>query len=154
MFSENGLLSFENPNYHLDPARLEDARNRNNDNRSSSPWYEKLYREHFGTVGLVDAEDQHNRQYIGCDWGSQIATTHNHNSLNRVYVNQLSPEINRKTSHEVASNTTMTKVQGRRTYATLDIESMGVDVTQGPLTNDLVKDANPLIEDNSDNRKR
>lgn len=28
-FSENGLLSYENPNYHLDPARLDDALNRN-----------------------------------------------------------------------------------------------------------------------------
>lgn len=29
LVAENGLLSYENPNYHLDPARLDDALNRN-----------------------------------------------------------------------------------------------------------------------------
>jgi len=29
LLTENGLLSYENPNYHLDPARLDDALNSN-----------------------------------------------------------------------------------------------------------------------------
>lgn len=37
---ENGLLSYENPNYHLDPARLDDALNSNTDEI-----YEDLYQE-------------------------------------------------------------------------------------------------------------
>lgn len=38
--SENGLLSYENPNYHLDPTRLDDALNSNTDEL-----YEELYQE-------------------------------------------------------------------------------------------------------------
>lgn len=41
-----------------------------------------------------------------------------------------------------------TRVQARRTYATLDLGSMGVDVTQGPLTQDSVTEDAP---DNTDN---
>lgn len=40
IFLENGLLSYENPNYHLDPARLDDALNSNTDDI-----YEDLYQE-------------------------------------------------------------------------------------------------------------
>lgn len=39
--SENGLLSYENPNYHLDPARLDDALNSN----TADDLYEELYQE-------------------------------------------------------------------------------------------------------------
>ncbi|KAK9693438.1 Phosphotyrosine interaction domain (PTB/PID) [Popillia japonica] len=38
--NKNGLLSYENPNYHLDPARLDDALNSNTDEI-----YEELYQE-------------------------------------------------------------------------------------------------------------
>lgn len=91
--AENGLLSFENPNYHLDPARLDDALN---SNENGSSLYEELYQE----------------------------------LVNGVRGN---------------SGNEMTRVQGRRTYANLDIGSMGVDVTQGPLTQD------PTVPDNSEN---
>ncbi|CAB0032656.1 unnamed protein product [Trichogramma brassicae] len=46
--SENGLLSFENPNYHLDPARLDDALNSNESSSGSSSLYDELYRELCG----------------------------------------------------------------------------------------------------------
>ncbi|XP_058796872.1 protein Fe65 homolog [Phymastichus coffea] len=90
---ENGLLSFENPNYHLDPARLDDALN---SNENGSSLYEELYQELVSGVRGNAANE-------------------------------------------------MTRVQGRRTYANLDIGSMGVDVTQGPLTQD------PTVSDNSEN---
>lgn len=95
-FSENGLLSFENPNYHLDAARLDDALN---SNESGSSLYDELYQELV--AGRVNNE-----------------------------------------------MTGGTRVQGRRTYATLDIGSMGVDVTQGPLTQDP---SNIEVADNSEN---
>ncbi|XP_012288947.1 protein Fe65 homolog isoform X2 [Orussus abietinus] len=90
---ENGLLSFENPNYHLDTARLDDALNSNG---TRSSLYEELYREIVG-----DGSDE----------------------------------------------VTGTRAQARRTYAALDLGSMGVDVTQGPLAQDSTEDA----PDNTDN---
>ncbi|XP_039294672.1 uncharacterized protein LOC120353798 isoform X2 [Nilaparvata lugens] len=36
---QNGLLSYENPNYHLDPARLDDALNSNTE---EDPLYQEL----------------------------------------------------------------------------------------------------------------
>uniref|UniRef100_A0A1B6IYB6 PID domain-containing protein n=1 Tax=Homalodisca liturata TaxID=320908 RepID=A0A1B6IYB6_9HEMI len=79
IFLENGLLSYENPNYHLDPSRLDDALNSNTE---EDPLYsELLLRELGSVVGL------------------------------------------REHSHT-----------GRRQYASLDIGSMGVDVTTGPVT--------------------
>lgn len=76
--TENGLLSYENPNYHLDPARLDDALNSNTEE-------DPLYQE------LLEAV---------CHLGTNTGQT-----------------------------------PGRRTYANLDIGSMGVDVTTGPVTN-------------------
>lgn len=97
-FSENGLLSFENPNYHLDPARLDDALNSN----SGSSLYDELYLQ----------------ELVGSGGGG-----------------------------EVTGGGGGTRVQARRTYAALDLGSMGVDVTQGPLTQDSGEDA----ADNTDN---
>ncbi|XP_017771885.1 PREDICTED: uncharacterized protein LOC108559207 isoform X2 [Nicrophorus vespilloides] len=82
IFLENGLLSYENPNYHLDPARLDDALNSNTDEI-----YEDLYHE------LDDI----------CNMGHKVPPP-------------LSSGPNRKT------------------YAALDIGSMGVDITTGPVT--------------------
>lgn len=79
-FVENGLLSYENPNYHLDPARLDDALNSNN---TADEIYEDLYQE------LDDI----------CNMGHKSAAL-------------------------VAPN--------RKTYAALDIGSMGVDINTGP----------------------
>lgn len=79
-FTENGLLSYENPNYHLDPARLDDALNSNTDEI-----YEELYQE------LDDI----------CNLGVK---------------GQLSSSA------------------GRKTYASLDIGTMGVDINTGPVT--------------------
>ncbi|XP_011500533.1 PREDICTED: amyloid beta A4 precursor protein-binding family B member 1-like [Ceratosolen solmsi marchali] len=93
---ENGLLSFENPNYHLDPARLDDALN---SNENGSSLYDELYQELVGSGG-------------------------------------------RGGGSELTSNT---RVQGRHTYPALDIGSMGVDVSQGPLIHD------PMSLDASDN---
>ncbi|XP_046748709.1 protein Fe65 homolog isoform X4 [Diprion similis] len=95
---ENGLLSFENPNYHLDPARLDDALNSN----SGSSLYDELYQELVGGGEVTGGG--------GVDGG-------------------------------------VTRVQARRTYAALDLGSMGVDVTQGPLTQESGEDA----ADNTDN---
>ncbi|XP_065346910.1 protein Fe65 homolog isoform X1 [Cloeon dipterum] len=44
VFLENGLLSYENPNYHLDPARLDDALN-SNDPEAAAALYKELYHE-------------------------------------------------------------------------------------------------------------
>ncbi|XP_020709801.2 protein Fe65 homolog isoform X1 [Athalia rosae] len=96
---ENGLLSFENPNYHLDPARLDDALNSN----SGSSLYDELYQELVGGGGG------------GGDVTGGVGG--------------------------------VARVQARRTYAALDLGSMGVDVTQGPLTQDSGEDA----ADNTDN---
>ncbi|XP_014476884.1 PREDICTED: amyloid beta A4 precursor protein-binding family B member 2-like isoform X3 [Dinoponera quadriceps] len=100
---ENGLLSFENPNYHLDPARLDDALNSNENDGSL---YDELYQQLVGSGGRGGEVTGGG----GGDGG--------------------------------------TRVQARRTYATLDLGSMGVDVTQGPLTQDSVTDD---ASDNTDN---
>ncbi|XP_011342333.1 protein Fe65 homolog isoform X1 [Ooceraea biroi] len=102
VFLENGLLSFENPNYHLDPARLDDALNSNG---NGSSLYDELYQELVGSGGRGG-------EVTGGGGGGG------------------------------------TRVQARRTYATLDLGSMGVDVTQGPLTQDSVTDD---ASDNTDN---
>ncbi|XP_076375875.1 protein Fe65 homolog isoform X3 [Megalopta genalis] len=109
VFLENGLLSFENPNYHLDPARLDDALNSNG---NGSSLYDELYQELVGNGGRSG-------EVTGGDRGG-----------------------------EVTGGGGGTRVQARRTYATLDLGSMGVDVTQGPLTQDSVTEDAP---DNSDN---
>ncbi|XP_029674687.1 protein Fe65 homolog isoform X2 [Formica exsecta] len=103
IFLENGLLSFENPNYHLDPARLDDALNSNG---NGSSLYDELYQELVGSGGRGG-------EVTGGGGGGGG-----------------------------------TRVQARRTYATLDLGSMGVDVTQGPLTQDSVTDD---ASDNTDN---
>ncbi|XP_044736073.1 protein Fe65 homolog isoform X2 [Chrysoperla carnea] len=90
IFLENGLLSYENPNYHLDPARLDDALNSNTD----EDLYEDLYHELDAVCKLSGG---------------------NNVGLNKP--------------------PTSTGGQGRRNYANLDIGSMGVDITTGPVTN-------------------
>lgn len=86
MFSENGLLSYENPNYHLGPSsRLDDALNSNTENI-----YENIYQELDGI----------------CNMGHGIRTTGPVNTAG----------------------------SGRKAYASLDIESMGVDINTGPVT--------------------
>ncbi|XP_033174268.1 protein Fe65 homolog isoform X3 [Bombus vosnesenskii] len=106
VFLENGLLSFENPNYHLDPARLDDALN---SNENGSSLYDELYQELVGNGGRSG-------EVTGGGGGGGGGGG--------------------------------TRVQARRTYATLDLGSMGVDVTQGPLTQDSVTEDAP---DNTDN---
>lgn len=83
IFLENGLLSYENPNYHLDPSRLDDALNSNTDEL-----YEELYQE------LDDI----------CNMGTGMKAP-------------------------------LSSGPGRKGYASLDIGSMGVDITTGPVTN-------------------
>ncbi|XP_015593076.1 amyloid-beta A4 precursor protein-binding family B member 2 isoform X2 [Cephus cinctus] len=106
VFLENGLLSFENPNYHLDPARLDDALNSNGRRRSL---FDELYEEFLGGGGRGG-------EVTGGGGGG-------------------------------------TRVQARRTYAALDLGSMGVDVNQGPLTQDSNEDASDNADntDNTDN---
>lgn len=83
IFLENGLLSYENPNYHLGPSnRLDDALNSNTENI-----YEDIYQE------LDDI----------CNMGHGVKGALSGNA-------------------------------GRKTYASLDIGSMGVDINTGPLT--------------------
>ncbi|KAK6637372.1 hypothetical protein RUM44_007788 [Polyplax serrata] len=43
--AENGLLSYENPNYHLDPARLDDALNSNLVPSVEDDLYEEIINE-------------------------------------------------------------------------------------------------------------
>jgi hypothetical protein len=81
IFLENGLLSYENPNYHLDPTRIDDALN------SNTNIYEDIYQE------LDDI----------CNIGHSIKEP-------------------------------LLGGPGRKAYAALDIGTMGVDITSGPLT--------------------
>uniref|UniRef100_A0A1B6CDF2 PID domain-containing protein n=1 Tax=Clastoptera arizonana TaxID=38151 RepID=A0A1B6CDF2_9HEMI len=90
---ENGRLSYENPNYHLDPSRIDDALNSNTD---VEPLYQELLYQKLESVCNLT--------------GNSGATTGQ---------------------------------AGRRGYAHLDIGSMGVDVTTGPVTN-LDTDNHPL----------
>lgn len=85
--SENGLLSYENPNYHLDPARLDDALNSN----LISSVEDDLYEEIISELDTVCNLSGRGRPGSGSE--------------------------------------------GRKSYATLDITSMGVDVNTGPVTN-------------------
>ncbi|XP_046395512.1 uncharacterized protein LOC124162869 isoform X2 [Ischnura elegans] len=87
---ENGLLSYENPNYHLDPARLDDALNSNTDTA------ERLYEELCHELDAVCLAGGGKRGGGPEDGGGGAV--------------------------------------GRRNYASLDIGSMGVDVTSGPVT--------------------
>ncbi|XP_030749837.1 protein Fe65 homolog isoform X4 [Sitophilus oryzae] len=81
--TENGLLSYENPNYHLGPSkRLDDALNSNTENL-----YDEIYQE---------LDDICNMGHTG-----------------------VKSSVNGGT--------------GRKAYAALDVESMGVDITTGPL---------------------
>nr|XP_008192626.1 PREDICTED: protein Fe65 homolog isoform X4 [Tribolium castaneum] len=93
IFLENGLLSYENPNYHLDPTRIDDALN------SNTNLYEDIYQE------LDDI----------CNIGHSI------------------------------------KEPGRKAYAALDIGTMGVDITSGPLTN--INDNKSISEKTAKNNK-
>ncbi|XP_069695921.1 protein Fe65 homolog isoform X1 [Periplaneta americana] len=93
IYLENGLLSYENPNYHLDPARLDDALNSN-----TEQLYDDLYHE-------LDAV---------CNLAATRATS-------------------KQAAEQQGSAGSGTP--GRRGYAALDIGSMGVDVTTGPVTN-------------------
>ncbi|XP_011306429.1 amyloid beta A4 precursor protein-binding family B member 1 isoform X2 [Fopius arisanus] len=87
-FLENGLLSFENPNYHLESARFDDALNSNGTGNSL---FEEFYQELVVGGGRSG-------EVTGGSGGRHA----------------------------------------RRTYAALDLGSMGVDVTQGPLTQEPV----------------
>lgn len=82
-FAENGLLSFENPNYHLESARFNDALNSNG---TANSLFDEFYQE------LVVSGNGRGSEVVG--GGTRHA---------------------------------------RRTYAALDLGSMGVNVTQGPL---------------------
>jgi amyloid beta (A4) precursor protein-binding family B protein 2 (Fe65-like) len=60
-FTENGLLSYENPNYHLDPARLDDALN-SNDPEATAALYEELYHELDAVCNLQQQQCQQQTQ--------------------------------------------------------------------------------------------
>jgi amyloid beta (A4) precursor protein-binding family B protein 2 (Fe65-like) len=111
LFTENGLLSYENPNYHLDPARL-DALNSNT---------EQLYDDLYDELDAV------------CN----LATTRT---------------ASKQTSQggQQRQGSTAGGTPGRRGYAALDIGSMGVDVTTGPVTN--LDTASTTDTDNQNNR--
>ncbi|VEN63171.1 unnamed protein product [Callosobruchus maculatus] len=88
IFLENGLLSYENPNYRLGPTdRLDDALNSNTEQNI----YEDIYQE------LNDI----------CNMGHGVKVP-------------------------------VSGTASRKTYATLDIGSMGVDLNSGPVTQDFV----------------
>lgn len=75
-------MSYENPNYHLDPARIDDALNSNTDKL-----YEELYQELDEICNMGSSEKE---SLLNCPL--------------------------------------------RKGYAALDISSMGVDITTGPMT--------------------
>lgn len=87
IYLENGLLSYENPNYHLDPARLDDALNSN----LISSVEDDLYEEIISELDTVCNLSGRGRPGSGSE--------------------------------------------GRKSYAALNITSMGVDVNTGPVTN-------------------
>lgn len=101
VFLENGLLSYENPNYHLGPSkRLDDALNSNTDRI-----YEDIYQE---------LDDICNMGHTGVKSSVNVTT-------------------------------------GRKTYAALDVESMGVDITTGPLASSNLIDNRRNVEWNGNN---
>lgn len=82
--SENGLMSYENPNYHLDSAKLDDALNSNTTD-------DIIYKDIYQNIDI-------------CNMVHGIKSSLSNNSA-------------------------------RKTYASLGIDSMGVDITTGPITN-------------------
>lgn len=81
------MLSYENPNYHLDPARLDDALNSNLVPNVEDDLYEEI-------------------------------------------INELDAVCNLSSRGRPGSGS-----EGRKSYAALDVTSMGVDVNTGPVTN-------------------
>lgn len=94
IYLENGLMSYENPNYHFDSARLDDALNSNTEDNI----YEDIYQNIDDICNMV---------------------------------------------HGIKSSLT-NNVSARKTYASLGIDSMGVDIKNGPL---MKRD-----HDNTDNK--
>ncbi|XP_044747644.1 protein Fe65 homolog isoform X2 [Coccinella septempunctata] len=84
IYLENGLMSYENPNYHLDSAKLDDALNSNTTD-------DNLYKDIYQNIDI-------------CNMVHGIKSSLSNNSA-------------------------------RKTYASLGIDSMGVDITTGPITN-------------------
>ncbi|KAL3266605.1 hypothetical protein HHI36_010769 [Cryptolaemus montrouzieri] len=85
IYLENGLMSYENPNYHLDSAKLDDALN---SNTTDDNIYEDIYQNIDDICNMV---------------------------------------------HGIKSS--LSNGSARKTYASLGIDSMGVDITTGPITN-------------------
>ncbi|XP_071445584.1 amyloid beta precursor protein binding family B member 2-like isoform X3 [Hetaerina americana] len=100
--SKNGLLSYENPNYHLDPARLDDALNSNTD--TAERLYEELCHELDAVCLAGGGGGGGGGGGKGCRGGRVSKGPEDGGAI------------------------------GRRGYAALDIGSMGVDVTSGPVT--------------------
>ncbi|CAH1989960.1 unnamed protein product [Acanthoscelides obtectus] len=101
IFLENGLLSYENPNYRLGPSdHLDDALNSNTEQNI----YEEIYQE------LNDI----------CNMGHGVKGP-------------------------------ISSTASRKTYATLDVGSMGVDLNSGPVTQDFID--NRSICDQTNNKE-
>ncbi|XP_034938067.1 protein Fe65 homolog isoform X1 [Chelonus insularis] len=96
VFLENGLLSFENPNYHLESARFDDALNSNG---TANSLFDEFYPELVVSGGRRD-----------------------------------------EVTGGIGSGGTR---PARRFYCALNLGSMGVDVTQGPLTQNSVTAETP-----------
>lgn len=99
MITANGRLSFANPNYHLDPIRLEEGLN------STSEEERRMYQEWF----LRELEEA-------------CSLTNKSNS--------------RK------------KAESRLSYASLDVNDMGVDLESGPVINNDINtnNCNKLVD--------
>ena len=69
------------------------------------------------------------------------------NSLYEQFYRELL-EVHRLSGSNSQMTSTTARVQGRRAYANLDIGSMGVDITHGPITKDP---KNLDVSDNSEN---
>lgn len=103
-FAENGLLSYENPNYHLDPARLDDALN-SNDPEAAAALYKELYHELDAVCNLQSrgGSGGARRHYAALDLGAMGVDVSAGPTLNCVLLGGNSPdyENNRSVPHKL-----------------------------------------------------
>ncbi|KAK7872562.1 hypothetical protein R5R35_013791 [Gryllus longicercus] len=116
IFLENGLLSYENPNYHLDPARLDDALNSNTD---AADLYADIYHE-------LDAV---------CNLSARAKAAVQGPPAPPPMPPSTGAPATGSPQQTTGGPQTPASQPGRRAYAALDIGSMGVDVSTGPVTN-------------------
>lgn len=103
-YLENGLLSYENPNYHLDPARLDDALN-SNDPEAAAALYKELYHELDAVCNLQSrgGSGGARRHYAALDLGAMGVDVSAGPTLNCVLLGGNSPDY--ENNRSVAQHT-------------------------------------------------